>query len=244
MLDPVKVSIVSPGVAESGGLEANGVPAAVLAAYLRARGITVEKTTDFTVLILFSIGITKGKWGTLLNALLEFKRDHTRNAPLVEVLPHLVGAHAESYAGWGLRDLADAMFAHLHDSRHMFWLAAAFATLPEPVMTPRAAHQRLVRGDIEHVALDSLAGRVLATSVIPQPPGMPMLMPGESTGAADGPYLGYLRALASWDRRFPGFAHDVRGVVSCRGDYYVQCVATGAGDRWRREVAGAAVGAR
>ena len=244
MLDPIKVSIVCPGVAEPGGLDAYGVPAAVLAAYLRARGIAVEKTTDFTVLMLFSIGITKGKWGTLLNALLEFKRDHTRNAPLVEVLPHLVAAHAESYAGWGLRDLADAMFAHLHDTRQTWWMAAAFATLPQPVMTPRAANQRLVRGAIEHVPLDDLAGRVMATSVIPHPPGIPMLMPGESTGPADGPYLGYLRALASWDRRFPGFAHDVRGVVSCRGDYYVQCVTAGTGESVRREDARAAVGAR
>ena len=51
-------------------------------AYLHQRGVEVEKTTDFTILVLFSIGITKGKWGTLLNALLDFKRDYDSNAPL------------------------------------------------------------------------------------------------------------------------------------------------------------------
>ena len=70
-------------------------------------------------------------------------------------------------------------------------------------MTPSDAYQHLVRDEIEHVPLDKLANRVLATSVVPYPPGIPMLMPGESTGAKDGPYLGYLRALASWDKRFP-----------------------------------------
>jgi arginine/lysine/ornithine decarboxylase len=94
-------------------------------------------------------------------------------------------------------------------------------------MTPNAAYQHLVRGEIEHVALDELADRVLATSVVPYPPGIPMLMPGETTGAADGPYLSYLRALASWDRRFPGFGHDTHGVENRRGTYYVQCLKQG-----------------
>ncbi len=53
---------------------------------------------------------------------------------------------------------------------------------------------------------------MLATSVVPYPPGIPMLMPGESTGPDDGPYLSYLRALQEWDARFPGFGHDTHGV--------------------------------
>ena len=80
MLDPIKVSVVTPGVADKGGLDKRGIPATLLTAYLHRRGVEVEKTTDFTILFLFSIGITKGKWGTLLNALLEFKRDYDRNA--------------------------------------------------------------------------------------------------------------------------------------------------------------------
>jgi len=50
------------------------------------------------------------------------------------------------------------------------------------------------------------------------------LMPGEATGAVDGPYLSYLRALSSWDRRFPGFGHDTHGVESRDGVYHVQCL--------------------
>src|SRR5262245_6497272 len=98
------------------------------------------------------------------------------------------------------------MFDQLRDTRQTHWLAEAFSTLPVPVMPPAEAYQQLVRGSIEHVPLEQLADRILATSVVPYPPGIPMLMPGEATGVDDGPYLSYLRALAQWDRRFPGFA--------------------------------------
>jgi arginine decarboxylase len=229
MLDPIKVSIVTPGVADKGGLDKRGIPASLVTAYLHYRGVEVEKTTDFTILLLFSIGITKGKWGTLLNALLDFKRDYDGNAPLAQVLPHLTNDSAGVYGSLGLRDLADQMFAQLRDSRQTHWLAEAFSTLPKPFMTPNAAYQHLVRDEIEHVPLDELADRVLATSVVPYPPGIPMLMPGEGTGADDGPYLGYLRALRAWDKRFPGFGHDTHGVENRDGEYYVQCLKHGAG---------------
>jgi arginine decarboxylase len=224
MLDPIKVSILTPGVADKGGLDKRGLPATLVTAYLHRRGVEVEKTTDFTILVLFSIGVTKGKWGTLLNALLDFKRDYDTNAPLAEVLPDLPSNNPEVYGELGLRDLADRMFATLKETRQTHWLAEAFSTLPDAVMTPSAAYQHLVRDNIEHVPLEKLANRVLATSVVPYPPGIPMLMPGEATGPVDGPYLGYMKALASWDARFPGFGHDTHGVENRDGVHYVQCL--------------------
>ena len=224
MLDPIKVSIVTPGVADKGGLEKRGIPASLVTKYLSVRGVEVEKTTDFTILVLFSIGITKGKWGTLLNALLEFKRDYDSNAQIAQVFPQLASSDPKVYGSIGLRDLADQMFGQLRDSKQTHWLAEAFSTLPKLVMTPSDAYQHLVRDEIEHVPLDKLANRVLATSVVPYPPGIPMLMPGESTGASDGPYLGYLKALASWDKRFPGFGHDTHGIENRDGVQYVQCL--------------------
>ncbi|HET9294848.1 MAG TPA: Orn/Lys/Arg decarboxylase N-terminal domain-containing protein [Gemmatimonadales bacterium] len=231
MLDPIKVSIVTPGVADKGGLDKRGIPATLVTAYLHNRGVEVEKTTDFMILFLFSIGITKGKWGTLLNALLDFKRDYDNNTPLAEALPELVAGHPDPYGEMGLRDLADQMFAMLKETRQTHWLAEAFSTLPALMMTPSDAYQQLIRDQIEHVPLEQLANRVLATSVVPYPPGIPMLMPGESTGAKDGPYLGYLRALASWDAKFPGFGHDTHGVENRDGMYYVQCLKKGAGKK-------------
>jgi arginine decarboxylase len=227
MLDPIKVSIVTPGVADKGGLEKTGIPATLVTGYLHYRGVEVEKTTDFTILVLFSIGITKGKWGTLLNALLEFKKDYDSNAPLERVLPGLTSDHGATYGGMGLRDLADQMFKQLKDSKQTQSMSDAFSTLPEPKLSPNNAYQYLVRDDIEHVPLEELADRVLATSVVPYPPGIPMLMPGESTGADDGPYLGYLRALQNWDKKFPGFGHDTHGVENRDGTHFIQCLKRG-----------------
>jgi arginine/lysine/ornithine decarboxylase len=224
MLDPIKVSVVTPGVSTKGGLDAKGIPATLVTAYLHARGVEVEKTTDFTVLFLFSIGVTKGKWGTLLNVLLDFKRDYDRNAPLSEVLPGLVTDHPETYGSLGLRDLADRMFAQLKKSKQVEWLAKAFSTLPQAEMTPSDAYDLLVRNQIEHVPLDKAANRIVATAVAPYPPGIPMLMAGEYTGPDNGPYLGYLRALQSWDTAFPGFGHDTHGVENRGGTIYLQCL--------------------
>jgi arginine decarboxylase len=227
MLDPIKVSIVTPGVADKGGLDKTGIPATLVTGYLHYRGVEVEKTTDFTILVLFSIGITKGKWGTLLNALLDFKRDYDSNTPLEQVLPHLTRNHPGTYGGVGLKDLADQMFEQLKVSKQTQCMAEAFSTLPEPKLSPNNAFQYLVRDEIEHVPLEELADRVLATSVVPYPPGIPMLMPGESTGADDGPYLGYLRALQNWDKKFPGFGHDTHGVENRDGTHFIQCLKRG-----------------
>lgn len=226
LLDPIKVSIVTPGVTMSGDLADTGIPASIVTAYLDARGIVVEKTNDFTILFLFSIGVTKGKWGTLANALLEFRRDYESNAPLEQVMPALVQAHPARYAGFGLHDLAASMFDTMRELRSTERLARAFSILPTPDMSPVEAYESLVKGHLETVALDALAGRTLATGVVPYPPGIPLLMPGENAGAADSSALTYLKALETFDRAFPGFAHDIHGVEVEDGVYRLNVVTT------------------
>jgi arginine decarboxylase len=221
MLDPIKVSIVTPGMSRDGKLEKTGIPASLVTAYLDANGIVVEKTTDFTILVLFSIGITRGKWGTLVNSLLGFKRDYDNNAPLSIVLPDLVEAHPERYGGRGLRELADQMFACMTKNRTTGWLEKAFSVLPEADITPREAYTQLVHNNVEQLPLDALAGRCAATGIVPYPPGIPLLMPGENFGKANGPFLSYLRALESYDREFPGFSHETHGVEVRDGTYMV-----------------------
>jgi len=90
MLDPIKFGIVCPGMKSDGTLEDKGIPADIVTAYLGRQGIVPSRTTDHMVLFLFSVGITRGKWGTLLNALLDFKNDYDSNAPLSQILPRLV----------------------------------------------------------------------------------------------------------------------------------------------------------
>jgi len=223
MLDPIKVSILTPGVEDNGTLGKSGFPATLLTAYLHSRGIEIEKTTDFAVLVLFSIGITKAKWSTLLAAMLDFRRDYAENTPLERVMPALVASYPERYGKLGFHDLGDQMFAQMKKSQQTKHLQNAYEHMPEIRMTPAEAYQLLVRGKAERVHLDDWPGRVVATSIVPYPPGIPMLMPGEVIGAANGPYIGYLKALQDWDRTFPGFGHDTHGVEVEDGEYYMQC---------------------
>ena len=223
MLDPIKVSVVTPGINLNGGLEEWGIPAEVVTAYLDAQGIQVEKTSDYTILFLFTIGITKGKWGTLVNALLDFKRDFDDNMPLEQAIPMLVAQWPKRYSHLGLRDLASEMHRQIRESEQMMWQARAVSELPAVRMTPSAAYQRLVRNEIELLPLERMAERVVATGVVPYPPGIPLLMPGESAGPVDAPHLMYLRALERWDQRFPGFEHDTHGVDHRDGLYYISC---------------------
>jgi arginine decarboxylase len=224
MLDPTKVSVVCPGMGVDGSLEDTGIPAALVTAYLVRHGIIPARTTDFMMLFLFSIGITRGKWGTLINTLLDFKRDYDGNTPLAEVLPALTSSYPHRYATMGIRDLSDEMFAHMKEHKGGHKLEQAFQTLPTPVMTPRKAYQRLVAGEVELLPLDKMANRVSAVGVLPYPPGIPVIMPGENTGAAYAPVLSYLRTLQEWGQHFPGFEHDVEGAQVREGTYHIYCL--------------------
>lgn len=224
MLDPIKVSVTTPGVLTDGNLADWGIPASILSAYLDNKGIVVEKTTDFTVLFLFSLGVTNGKWGTLLNALFAFKKDYDENTPLERVLPTIAAGAGERYKGMGLKDLADQMFETMKKLETTKALSAAFSILPQPDMTPVQAYENLVHNNVESLKLDDMSERTVATGVVPYPPGIPMLMPGENSGPADGPLLGYLKALQAFDRQFPGFSHDTHGVENINGDYHILCV--------------------
>ena len=58
-LDPVKVTILTPGMDEQGTMSDEGIPAALVAKFLDERGVVVEKTGPYNLLFLFSIGIDK-----------------------------------------------------------------------------------------------------------------------------------------------------------------------------------------
>ncbi len=224
MLDPIKVSVVTPGMGRDGRLKATGIPAPLLTAYLDAQAIVVEKTTDFTCLFLFSMGVTRGKWGTLINALLGFHRDVLANTPLERCIPALVAAHPASYGALGLADLAASMFSATKKHRTTELMSEAFGVLPVPVLSPVGAYERLVNGHVESLPLEQLTGRTVATGVVPYPPGIPLLMPGENAGEATGPMLGYLKALERFDAEMPGFAHDTHGVEVVDGKYRILCI--------------------
>lgn len=224
MLDPIKVSILTPGMGDDGKLLEKGVPASLVSAYLNRFGIVPTRTTDFQLMFLFSMGVTKGKWGTLVSVLSDFKKYYDRNAPISEVIPELFEQHKDIYANMGIRDLGNKMFEYLRENNLGEVLNEAYSTLPKPVITPREAYNKIVSNEVELVPADKLANRISANSVIPYPPGIPMLMSGENFGDENSPQIKYLRALSLWDHAFPGFEHDTEGTEVIDGVYHVLCV--------------------
>ncbi|TJZ44598.1 arginine decarboxylase [Streptomyces piniterrae] len=227
LLDPIKVTITCPGVNAQGKLDSRiGIPARIVTAYLETRQIVVEKTDLYTFLLLFSMGITKGKWGTLLDALTDFKKLYDDGAPLGEVLPGLVQEHPERYGKLTLPALCQEMHTYLSDNKLMQLLNDAFTgdTPPTPVLTPAEAYQKFIQGDTELRSLDELPGHVVATQIAITPPGIPVLMPGERVGDKESDLMKYLTLLEAFDQRFPGFASETHGVHHEDGKYFIRCV--------------------
>ncbi|WP_256365159.1 hypothetical protein [Pseudomonas sp. PDM25] len=204
--------VLTPGQTLNGQMENSGIPAPLVSSFLSSRGIVVEKTEPYSILVLFSLGVTKGKWGSLIAGLMEFKKHYESNSPLKQVLPDLVDNHAERYSGMGLKDLAEAMHQDMISSQMLHNMDAAFTLLPDPVASPRATYARLVKGEIEQIAVRDMIDRTVAVQIVPYPPGIPLMMPGEKAGADKKAIVDDLLAMELFDGHFPGFEHDNHGV--------------------------------
>jgi lysine decarboxylase/arginine decarboxylase len=231
MLDPTKVTVMTPGLDVEGQWQAEGIPAAVVSAFLQQKGIVVEKTGNYAFLVLFSIGISRGKSGTLLSELFQFKKHCDRNHSLEDVLPDLVEQYPDHYEEMTILDLAGQMHSFLHERDAAAVSADVYGALPEQVATPSAAFQAMVSGQVDRVPLAEADGRVAAVMIVPYPPGIPVIMPGERFDSRRTPLLiKFLTMLAEFDSLFPGFEHEVHGVEAIRDGitghvhYEVDCI--------------------
>lgn len=228
LLDPIKVTLTTPGLSAGGKLSEQGIPAAIVSRFLWERGLVVEKTGLYSFLVLFSMGITKGKWSTLVTELLEFKRCYDANLPLLDVLPSVAQAGGKRYNGVGLRDLSDAMHASYRDNATAKAMKRMYTVLPEVAMRPSEAYDKLVCGEVEAVPIARLEGRIAAVMLVPYPPGIPLIMPGERFTEATRSILDYLEFARTFERAFPGFDSDVHGLQHQDGPsgrcYTVECI--------------------
>ncbi|TKD45505.1 Orn/Lys/Arg decarboxylase N-terminal domain-containing protein [Azotobacter chroococcum] len=228
LLDPIKVTLVTPGLDAGGQPAGQGIPAVVVGRFLWERGLVVEKTGLYSFLVLFSMGITKGKWSTLLTELLEFKRCYDANLPLEQVLPSIAHAGGARYAGMGLRDLCDQLHDFNRQSARAKALKHMYSLLPEVALKPADAYDKLVRGEVEAVPIEHLEGRIAAVMLVPYPPGIPLIMPGERFTRTTRAIVDYLHSTRAFDARFPGFGLDMHGLQHEDGPqgriYTVDCL--------------------
>ncbi|MEF3192678.1 MAG: arginine/lysine/ornithine decarboxylase, partial [Halothiobacillaceae bacterium] len=153
MLDPIKATVITPGLDVDGDFADWGIPAGIVTKYLAEHGVVVEKTGLYSFFIMFTIGITKGRWNTLVTALQQFKDDYDKNQPLWRILPEFV-AKQPVYERMGLKDLCRKM----HDMYKQYDVARLktemYLSDMVPAMRPPDARAKLPRREIERVPID------------------------------------------------------------------------------------------
>lgn len=231
LLDPIKVSLLSPGINDDGTMAEKGIPAVVVSAFLRSRGVIPEKTGHYNLLFLFAPGVTKGKTGTLLAKLFAFKEMYDRNALIDEVFPSLAEQYPSLYKGKYVKDLCMKMHDYLKKSDLAKMMIEVYSDLPEQAMLPADAYEQLVKGNVEYVPVRNLSGRTTAVMVVPYPPGIPVMMPGEKFTAKSRKTVDYLAMCEDFDNRFPGFEGEIHGITireeKDRKIYTVNCLKEG-----------------
>ncbi|WP_415037084.1 Orn/Lys/Arg decarboxylase N-terminal domain-containing protein [Azonexus sp.] len=221
MLDPIKATIITPGLDVDGDFGERGIPAAIVTKYLAEHGVIVEKCGLYSFFIMFTIGITKGRWNTLVTALQQFKDDYDKNQPLWRVLPEFVQKHPR-YERLGLRDLCQQIHDVYKENDVARLTTEMYLSNMVPAMRPADAFAKMAHREIERVRLDELEGRITSVLLTPYPPGIPLLIPGERFNAI---IVRYLKFARDFNARFPGFETDIHGLVKREdGAYYVDCV--------------------
>ena len=213
--DPAKLTLLTPGFdRKTGAYEAHGVPAPVVAQYLRENRVVPEKNDLNSLLFLLTPGVESSKAGTLVSALVAFKRLHDDNVPLEDAMPEFVARRPARYRGRRLRDLCADMHAFFREAGVSALQKAQFeaAHLPDMVMTPREASRHLVRNNVDYLSLDALEGRVATTLFVVYPPGIATVVPGERLCARARPMIDYLKTFERSANVFPGFEAEIQGL--------------------------------
>lgn len=226
MLDPIKATIITPGLDIKGNFSDKfGIPAAIVTKYLAEHGVIVEKTGLYSFFIMFTIGITKGRWNTMVAALQQFKDDYDKNQPLWKVLPEFIQKQPR-YEKVGLRDLCEQIHAVYRANDVARLTTEMYLSNMVPAMKPTDAFAKMAHRNIDRVAIDDLEGRITAVLLTPYPPGIPLLIPGEQFNKV---IVNYLKFAREFNEKFPGFETDnhglVKQVVDGKAIYYVDCVA-------------------
>jgi ornithine decarboxylase len=221
MVDPNKLTLLTPGIDRATGDYLDfGVPATVVANYLREQRVVPEKCDLNSILFLMTPAEDESKLNTLIAKLVKFKNLWDRDAPLPEVLPTLFAAHGARYAGYTLRQVCNEMHdfyrqANVKDLQRRCFRAESF---PELAMSPKDAYEALVANEVDYVPIDSIRGRVSATLALIYPPGIGVVLPGERWDERAQPMIDYFLAFQESFNRFPGFNYEVQGVFQEKED--------------------------
>ncbi len=213
-VDPCKLLLTTPGIdAESGEYTDFGIPATILAHYLREKGIVPEKCDLNSILFLLTPAESAEKMAQLVAMLGQFEQHIEDDTPLADVLPTIWKKYPVRYRDYTLRQLCQEMH-DLYVSFDVKDLQKAMfrkESLPTVAMNPQDANQAFIRGNVELVRISEAEGRIAAEGALPYPPGVLCVVPGELWGGA---VQRYFLALEEGVNLLPGFSPELQGVYS------------------------------
>ena len=215
LTDPCKLTLITPGFdRKTGEYLDHGIPAPIVAQYLRENRIVPEKNDLNSLLFLLTPGVESSKAGALISALVAFKSYHDKNAPLEEVIPEFVAKRPLVYGGMKLRDLCAKMHAYYRDANTSDLQRRQFRPehLPTINLAPQEAVQKLTRNQVRYLPIDEIDGKIATTLFVVYPPGIATIAPGELLDERAKPMLDYLKTFQRGANLFPGFEAEIQGL--------------------------------
>lgn len=211
-VDPNKFMLTTPGInPETDDYEDFGIPATILASYLREHGIIPEKNDLNSILFLMTPAETPTKMNNLVSHLVKFEHLVEQDQPLEDVLPNLYAENKVRYRGYTIRQLCQELHDFYKNADTKTYQKKLFKHeyLPEVAMTPYDANVALLKNNVELVKLENILGRVAVEGALPYPPGIFCVVPGEKWNENAQKYF---TILEDGINEFPGFAPEIQGV--------------------------------
>ncbi|RWZ42375.1 ornithine decarboxylase [Levilactobacillus brevis] len=211
-VDPNKFLLTTPGInVQTGEYEDFGIPATILANYLREHGIIPEKNDLNSILFLMTPAETPAKMNNLVSQIVKFESLVKADAPLEDVLPRLYAQNKDRYNGYTIKQLCQELHNFYKGNNAKEYQKEMFLAdyFPEQNMTPFDANVELLHNNAKLVKLSDIEGETALEGALPYPPGIFCVAPGEKwTKVAQT----YFMILEEGINRFPGFAPEIQGV--------------------------------
>ena len=220
-VDPCKFLLTTPGIdAETGKYTEFGIPATILANFLRENNIIPEKCDLNSILFLMTPAEDMAKMQHLVSQISRFEKLVDEDAPLSEVLPNVYNANKARYKDYSIRQLCQEMHNLYvsHDVKQLQKEMFRKAHFPTKVMDPQEANLEFIRGKVELVPLSQIEGRIAAEGALPYPPGVLCMVPGEIWG---GSVQRYFLALEEGINLLPGFSPELQGAEESPDDLQI-----------------------
>lgn len=191
------------------------LPAPLLSHWLERRHVTVEKSDFHTLLFLIEPSDRQEKCERLLSLFEECETAYEANAPMSSFASDVTCLPGEGLKDYSLRCMD---FWEKEQASRLSQTLFAEDHFPKAALTGRSAHQAFLKGARERVPLPKAKGRVSLEMILPYPPGITVLEPGE---VWTDEVVSYFLFLQKYKSAFPDFSPEILGVHGNGNDAYV-----------------------